>query len=163
VKTLDEVQPRTIVDAANTPGDATNTFILSRPGSYYLTGNVLGSRGRNGISVRANGVTLDLNGFALLGEEAGTVRGVDVPMACHGFTLSNGIVTGWAGGGVMAAAAVMRAEDLHLTGNASAVGLTAGNGSMVQGCVASANGTGFSLFDPTSILESIATSPRKRG
>jgi hypothetical protein len=63
----------------------------------------------------------------------------------------------------MAAAAVMRAEDLHLTGNASAVGLTAGNGSMVQGCVASANGTGFSLFDPTSILESIATSPRKRG
>ena len=157
MKTLDQVEPRTIVNALNTPGDAKSMFVLSQPGSYYLIENLVGSQERNGISVRADGVTLDLNGFALLGEAAGTMRGVDVPMPCHGFALSNGTVMGWPGGGVMAAAAVMRAQGLLLTGNIGAVGLTAGNGSLVQGCVASANGTGFSLADRTSILESIAT------
>lgn len=157
MKTIDEVEPRTVVNAASTPGDATNSFILGAPGSYYLTGNVVGSRGRHGVSVRANGVTLDLNGFALLGEGTGTARGIDVPVPCSGLALRNGTVTGWAGGGVMAAAAELHAEDLRLTGNTGAVGLTAGNGSTVQGCVASANGTGFSMFDRTSILESMAT------
>jgi hypothetical protein len=43
----------------------------------------------------------------------------------------------------MAAAAEMHAQDLCLTGNPGAVGLTPGNGSSVEGCVASDNGIGF--------------------
>ena len=62
MKTLDQVEARTIINAANTPGDANNTFIISQAGSYYLTGNITGESGKNGISIQAEDVTLDLNG-----------------------------------------------------------------------------------------------------
>jgi hypothetical protein len=42
-KTLTEVEPRTAINAANTPGDATSLFKITQPGSYYLTGNITGS------------------------------------------------------------------------------------------------------------------------
>lgn len=41
-KTLSEVEPRTAVNATNTPGDTTAVYIISQPGSYMLTGNVTG-------------------------------------------------------------------------------------------------------------------------
>ena len=42
MKTLDQVEPRTPVSAATTPGDATALYVISQPGSYYLTGNITG-------------------------------------------------------------------------------------------------------------------------
>ncbi len=68
MKRLDEVQPRTIVNAANTPGDASSRFVISAPGSYYLIGNVVvtGASGVvNGIKILSDNVTLDLNGFTI--------------------------------------------------------------------------------------------------
>ena len=38
MESLDQAEARIIVNATNTPGDATTTFIISQPGSYYLTG-----------------------------------------------------------------------------------------------------------------------------
>src|SRR5580698_3192796 len=67
MKSLDQVEARTIVDAANTPGDASDLFIISQPGSYYLTANLAGASGKNGIEITTNNVTLDLNGFSLQG------------------------------------------------------------------------------------------------
>src|SRR6185295_11122012 len=66
-KTLNEVEPRIVINAANTPGDADSLFKITQPGSYYLTGNITGVAGKHGIEVVASGVTLDLNGFDLLG------------------------------------------------------------------------------------------------
>ena len=43
MKTLDQVEARIIVNATNTPGDGTNSYIISAPGSYYLTGNIAGN------------------------------------------------------------------------------------------------------------------------
>ena len=51
MKRLDEIEARTIVNAANTPGNGTNTFIINAPGSYYLTGNLTGAAGKHGISI----------------------------------------------------------------------------------------------------------------
>jgi len=64
MKTADQIEPRTIVNAANTPGNTTNLFIISQPGSYYLTTNLTVSSG-NAVTIATNGVTLDLNGFTL--------------------------------------------------------------------------------------------------
>ena len=83
MKRLDEVEARTIVNAANTPGNGTNTFIISAPGSYYLTGNLTGASGKHGISIQANDVTLDLNGFALISGGGADLRGVDTPSRHH--------------------------------------------------------------------------------
>ncbi len=68
MKALDEVQPRTIVKTANTPGDASSRFVITAPGSYYLTGNIVvtGASGVvNGIKILSDNVTLDLNGFTI--------------------------------------------------------------------------------------------------
>ena len=67
MKSLDQIEPRTIVNAANTPGDSGNSFIITNAGSYYLTTNLVGVSSKNGIKIAANNVALDLNGFALLG------------------------------------------------------------------------------------------------
>ena len=41
MKSADQIEPRTIVNAVNTPGDANNLFIITNSGSYYLTTNLL--------------------------------------------------------------------------------------------------------------------------
>ena len=87
MKSLDQVEPRTIVNAANTPGNSANTFIISSPGSYYLTGNLTGASGKHGISIQADDVTLDLNGFAIISGGGGAFRGVNVPAAQSGFKI----------------------------------------------------------------------------
>src|SRR3954451_7441888 len=67
MKTLDQVEARTIINATKTPGDPTNQFIISAPGSYYLTGNITGVSGKNAISINASNVAVDLNGFTITG------------------------------------------------------------------------------------------------
>lgn len=52
MRTLDQVEPRIIVNTANTPGDASNQFIITAPGSYYLTGNITGEAGKHGIGIQ---------------------------------------------------------------------------------------------------------------
>src|SRR2546423_14067529 len=64
MKTLDQVEARTPVDALHTPGNATNAFTINQPGSYYLSSNLVVSA-NNGIAIGTNGVTLDLNGFTI--------------------------------------------------------------------------------------------------
>jgi hypothetical protein len=157
MKTLDQIEPRTIVNAVNTPGNATNTFIISQPGSYYFTGNITGASGKHGISIQADDVTLDLNGFALISGGGGAFRGVNVPAAQTNFSIRNGSVRGWTDGGVRADAAVTLAEKLMLANNTGAVGLDVGNGSMIKDCVASGNGTGFIANDRTQVISCIST------
>src|SRR5438477_473602 len=55
-KTLQQVEPRTPIAAA--------PFTISAAGSYYLTTNVTVSSG-DAITITANNVTLDLNGFTI--------------------------------------------------------------------------------------------------
>ena len=66
MKTLQQVEPRTPVDATNTPGDGDSSFKITQSGSYYLTGNITGVTGKHGIQIEASNVTLDLGGFRIL-------------------------------------------------------------------------------------------------
>ena len=157
MKSLDQVEARKIVNAANTPGDGTNTFIISTPGSYYLTSNITGSVAKNGVSIQANDVTLDLNGFSLVSGGGGNFRGIDVPAPQSGICVRNGTIRGWTDGGVRGEAATMLAERLRLADNTGARGLAVGNGSMILDCVASGNGTGFYAPDRTEVFHCIST------
>ena len=56
MKTLQQVEPRVPISSA--------PFTISQPGSYYLTTNLTVSGG-DAITIAANGVTLDLNGFTI--------------------------------------------------------------------------------------------------
>lgn len=160
MKTLDQIEPRTLLNATNTPGDATNTYIISAPGSYYLTGNLVGDSGKHGISIQASDVTLDLNGFALVNTTpgVGTVRGVDVPAEQKNICIRNGTVRLWNGGGVRAET-VRNAlvEKLRVSDCTGAVGIYVGLGSLVKDCVANANGIGIQTSDRCQVMSCIST------
>jgi hypothetical protein len=98
MKTLNEVEARIPIGPLTTPGDATAVHVISQPGSYYLTGSVVGAAGLSGIRITASDVTLDLNGYSLVG--AGGVSGVTMPQFQSNITISNGVVRGWAADGI---------------------------------------------------------------
>src|SRR5713101_8648248 len=60
MKALDQIQPRTIINASNTPGTSESLYKITQPGSYYFTGNLVGVSGKNGIEIAATNVTIDL-------------------------------------------------------------------------------------------------------
>ena len=100
MKSADQIEPRTIVNAVNTPGDSGNLFIITNSGSYYLTTNLVGVSGKNGIEIAANNVTLDLNGFVLQGVSVSydTADGIIIPNAQTNITVRNGSISGWGTG-----------------------------------------------------------------
>lgn len=57
MKSLDQIEARTPIASA--------TFTITKPGSYYLTTNLFVASGFDGIDIKTNGVTLDLNGFTI--------------------------------------------------------------------------------------------------
>lgn len=162
-KTLTEVEPRTAINAVNTPGTATALFRISQPGSYYLTGSITGVNGRSGIEIVADDVTIDLMGFRVQGV-AGSVYGI----ATAGVTLSeritirNGRVSGWgdigiylSGGGGTGTGSVI--EDVEAIGNGGR-GIYTNHHCQVRRCVARGNtGTGIALTS-AGIVESCDSS-----
>src|SRR6185503_1887400 len=87
MRTLDQIEPRIPINAANTPGDADSLFRITQPGSYFFTGNITGVAGKHGIEVAASNVTIDMRGFEMAG----------VPGSLAGFDLNNDAVGGLLG------------------------------------------------------------------
>jgi hypothetical protein len=150
-KTTNEIEPRIAVQSL--PGDANNSFIISQPGSYYLTGNINGAGGKNGISIQADGVTLDLNGFALIGEATGSAVGINVPAPQTGLCVRNGTIRQWRSFGVSAQNASSSVlEGLRAFLNIED-GLRIGNESVVRDCVMTGN-SGNGLLSSDRVLVS---------
>lgn len=167
IKSLDQVEARTPIDP--TQAGFALPFTISQPGSYYFTANVTATGSIAGIIVAADDVTIDLNGFALTGGGGGTARGINVPAAQKNLAIRNGIVRGWAGGGVRADLATDSVlEKLRASGNSGGLGgaaLLVGNGSLIKDCVASNNPTtnGFKTFSGTTIIGCTASSNGSSG
>jgi hypothetical protein len=92
MKSLDQVEPRIPIDSTHTPGNGSNTFTINSPGSYYLTGNVTGVSGKNGILISVSNVTIDLGGYTLFGA-SGSLTGItDGGVALMNIVIRNGII-----------------------------------------------------------------------
>ncbi len=90
MKTLDQIEPRTPL---GTPGVVTtSTIVISQPGSYVLVGPVTVASG-DGITINADNVTLDLNGFTV-SSTANPRAGSGVASANTGIVVRNGVVDG---------------------------------------------------------------------
>ncbi len=116
MKTLDEVEPRVPIGPDTTPGDADSLFRITQSGSYYLTGNVTGQSGRHGIQIEADGVTLDLSGFTLIGV-TGSLDGINMPSFLENVVIRNGHIRAWGESGVEARIDVGRIEHITAMGN----------------------------------------------
>lgn len=171
MKSLDEMEPRIAVNAVNTPGDANSIYKITQPGSYYLTGNVMGSVSHFGVEISASGVTLDLNGYELVGVP-GSLDGVTVPGgSLQNIIVRNGTVRGWGDHGVD-----LRAENVELASinasdnsaggirlgdnntardcrvsNNSGIGITTGNANVLTNCVAGGS-TGVGILTGTDCV-----------
>lgn len=155
-RTLLEVEPRVPVGPATTPGDADSVFVISAPGSYYLTGNVTGVASKNGIKINATNVTLDLNGFTLTGV-TGSLDGIRVSgFARYGTTIRNGSVNSFGDDGVdFGNSFSYSAEKLHCAVNAG-VGIVGGYNGRIVGCAARSNQSDGILAGDPSVIDSCA-------
>lgn len=88
-------------DGVRLPGTPITSLPLtiSQPGNYYLTRNLTISSADVGITVFADGVTIDLAGFTLDGANQGTF-GIQAPGGARGLELRNGLVNRWTMAGV---------------------------------------------------------------
>jgi hypothetical protein len=120
-KPLDELEPRTAVNATNTPGNADYIYRITQPGSYYLTGNVVAQFSKGGIEIASSDVTLDLMGFAVIGASL-TDSGIGTPSAvCDRVVVRNGTVTGWSIDGVrISSGTVCVVENVNSINNGNA-------------------------------------------
>lgn len=142
-KTLTEVEPRIAINATNTPGDADSLYKITQRGSYYLTGNITGVVGKHGIEIAASGVTLDLNGFDLVGVASmGAFDGVSVTVdGLRGISVLNGSARNWGDGGVDLGflSRGCRVEGVLASGNAG-TGIISSIASTVTNCTSVFNG-----------------------
>ncbi|MGB8681488.1 MAG: NosD domain-containing protein [Candidatus Binatus sp.] len=109
-------------------------------GSYRLTGNLTVPSGTNGINVNAANVTIDLNGFSIIGPL--TTLTSATPIGIDAFeilvTVENGIVTGFGTGVEVGGGGIIR--NVHVDGNFN--GIEASNNSVVTGCTANNGNVG---------------------
>ena len=144
-------EPRIAVSATNTPGTTTCLFRITQPGSYYLTGNITGVSIKSGIEIGASGVTLDLNGFDLVGVP-GAGSGITTVGSLVSVVIVNGSVRTWGGNGIAANATGTVIRDIRAISNASS-GIVTGAAASVSNCTARLNGSiGIFCGDRCSLL-----------
>jgi hypothetical protein len=156
MKSLDQVEARIVIDSRQ-PG-FTLPYTINSSGSYYLAANITAASSTPGIIVNANNVTIDLNGFALVGGGGGSVAGINVPNPQSCFCVRNGSISGWSGPGVNAPSAIGSLfEKLSISGNGGTAGIVAFNGSNIRGCIAFfQQGAGFSTTVGCTVADSTA-------
>jgi len=132
MKTLDQIEPRTPISSL--------PYTIANAGSYYLTTNLTGVAGTNGISIIADGVTLDLNGFSLVGV-AGSSNGVYAGAGLTSLAVRNGAARNWGRFGVdLGNAVTSQLLDLRVSNNGGG-GARAGNYAVLTRCSATVNTT----------------------
>jgi len=174
MKTLDQIEPRKAVQSLM--GDADSLYIITSPGSYYLTANITGTSGKNGIKIASSDVTLDLNGFELVGGAGsldGIVFGANTYFNC---VIRNGTLRLWGGDAVDAANTNARIENIMaqfhpgrgiVAGDDSTVtcckitstptGITTGRRCIVRDCIAAGCGIGIAVDDGSIISHCTAS------
>ena len=161
-KTLTEVEPRIAINSVNTPGDADSSFKITQPGSYYLTANITGSVGKHGIEIVASGVTLDLNGFDLVGALGmGAFDGVHAGgTGLTGIAVTNGSIRGWGQDGInlgdTGVAEACRVDSVLAAGNAR-VGIYGGVNSQLTRCSGTDGTYGLYVRSSSSLLDCSAS------
>lgn len=144
MKSLDQIEARTPITSL--------PFIVTNPGSYYLTGNLTGISGTDGINVSTGNVTIDLNGFALFGV-SNSHSGIYISGRYSNVTVRNGSLSGWGDSGIDAASANpsgILLERLHASGNGQ-VGFFIGNGSM-RDCTGQYKGESGALVGSATLI-----------
>ena len=137
LKTLDEVEPRIPISLVTTPGDADSTFKIVKPGSYYLTGEIVGQPGKFGIEVATSNVTIDLMGFSMRATPGNGLSAIYTGFGAglHNVSVVNGHIDGWIDGVDLTGVDGGRVAGVHSI-DAQNNGLSLGTAIVVRDCTA---------------------------
>ena len=125
MKTLDQLEPRTPISSLP---------VTVGSGSYYLTGNLTGGSAQNGITVSQNAVTIDLNGFELVGV-AGSAAGIFINGNVSNVTIRNGTIRNWGGRSIDGSGNLhVRVENVRVISNGGD-GIVVGMSGEVMNCL----------------------------
>ncbi len=151
MKNLTQVEPRVAISAATTPGDANTVFNITQPGSYYLTGDVVVPAGfSSGIDVFAGRVTIDLNGFAIVGAPS-TAVGILAEPGVVQLTVRNGHLTAL-GTGLFLTNATAAVVTEVTAADCTGVGIQTGPSASVSRCAARDCGIGGFVLLQGSVI-----------
>lgn len=132
MRTLTQVEPRTPISNAN--------FTISSSGSYYLTTNLVCAA--SGITIDASYVTLDLNGFSIIGRDSASGWGINTGGEYQtNLVVRNGTIRGFGQLGMdVSMCRNSRFENLALLDNVYS-GMSIGDYSQAINCRAANNGS----------------------
>ena len=66
-RALRATDTRIPINDETAPGSPSANHRITVSGHYFLTGDILAQNGKNAIEIAASGVTIDLNGYGLVG------------------------------------------------------------------------------------------------
>ena len=182
-----EADQRIPLTQETAPGGAQSVFLIAQAGSYYLEGDITGEADMFTVEIASSAVTLDLNGYAIVGV-AGSFDGIRVNTSgLSGIEIRNAVVRDHAFRGVNLAVgnplgSVLR--DLRVIGNGfdgmlpgdgatverctladnAFDGVRTGTGSIVRNCVAFGNGRdGIEVGEGSQIIDSVARNNTRAG
>ncbi len=173
-----EINQATVMAGDITPGDRADFPVsITVPGSYRLTSDLVHNPQAGPlIIVDANHVTLDLNGFSLVGgASCGAAGGICTPIGqagfdgvyantgAHNLTVRNGVVRGVIGAGLELQGLAARVIDVRVIGNANG-GARIGPYCSLSGVFALSNGTdGIYIAEGCALTNSTANGNRLDG
>lgn len=170
MRSLDEIKPGIPLNQTNTQGDATSVFKITKPGSYFLTGNIKPPAGKNGILIALllpGVVEVDMGGFGLDGTDAGpTAIGVSITATddLWQFKMGNGTISNFAGGSCLSPSATggtIALHDLSIRGGGAGVSTT---GSLKLTDILISGVTGIPVqMGSNSTLERVSITTRTAG
>lgn len=157
-KPLNEIEPRIAINLVNTPGDADSLFKITQPGSYYLAGNITGVAAKHGIEIGVSNVSIDLNGFQMIGVPTSLDGIATSAIGFEGISIVNGTVRNWGGTGVSAGLSNFGflVDRIRAIGNGD-TGIYGGNVSIVTNCTALRNAQiGIYVFQGSTVTDCVA-------
>ncbi len=161
MRTLSEIEPRTRLESLT--GDSAALYVINTPGSYYISaGNVAGLNGKAAIAVNANGVSIDLNGFSLIGT-GGSTRGIEIRGASSNLAIRNGGIRSWGAAGIGLSTAnaptgvVLENLTIATVGGAG-IDLTGGNAVTVSRCSITGAAAGILIGSTSGTVHACAVS-----
>jgi len=139
MKTLDEIYTKIDTIEADTRTSIKSSDLpltISQSGSYYLAETInFATQDTTGITITASDVTIDLNGYALIGPGKATgSSGSGISASGQQITVLNGSVCQWRGSGI-ALSSSCQVSDVKAINNGGN-GISVANDSTVKDCVA---------------------------
>jgi parallel beta-helix repeat protein len=152
MKSLNQIEPRTIISSL--------PYVITNRGSYYLTESLTATLPTNGIIIAASDVTIDLNGFMLIGVTNMGACGIAEVLSTNlqlfvNLTIRNGVVSGWGNAGVSMWDGMncrLSGITAYENGSAGGTGIIVGKDWDVDNCLVYKNyGIGMSVADYTRV------------